>query len=155
MSPDDPAVAELFRRSLRAVRAEAPSAYHAMCEALAKRTIGFRVGAETFSLRGDGRDVWVADPGVVVTARVETTARALLDIIDGKTDLLAALLEGRVAARAAADDAAALHEALMAYVHGAVTAPSCAGLRRGLAAIAARQGDQNRRRIVAPANTET
>lgn len=148
MSPPEPTVAGLLQQSFRVLRLEAPAAYRALCGALLNRDIGLRIGVESMGLRSDGRDIWVCHASSAAVAHVEANLGIVLDIIEGRSTLLDALLDGRLAARAVLDDTLALHDGLMAYVHGAATSPSCAPLRQRLAEIAGRGIEQHQGRAV-------
>jgi hypothetical protein len=63
------------------------------------------------------------------TSRSSTRA-TILGVIDGETTARRAVLDERLLMRGRLDDVVAFHDALVAYVHGAVRAPSFPRLLR-------------------------
>ena len=119
--PDFP---DFLDRSLDIMSEEVPGAYAALCRVLDGRDVrvevdGRPVGVEF--VRGDAR---LTRSGTLRSVDVRTTRDAILSLVDAKETLLDAVLSERVVMAGAPDDLLAFHDGLMAYVHGAVRAPS-------------------------------
>ncbi len=116
--------ARFLERSFAILAAEHPEAYRAMCAALAPRVVSIRVGDEAvhlgFTPAAVRRLRWVAAPAVTIRATIPT----VLAVIDAELSLLDAAMAGDLDAGGAPADLAAFHDGLVAYVHGAVRAPS-------------------------------
>ena len=67
-------------------------------------------------------------------ARITTSRKAILDVLDAKVGPVIAVEEGTVAVRGSLDDVQRAHDTLLAYVHAAVRAPSQPGLLAALRA---------------------
>ena len=133
--PDDTAPA-LLAESLRCIEVEAPRSYRVLCEALRDRQVACRIEGDGFTLRSDGRRVWLAGPSEgVTTVRLHASLRGILDLLGGQRDLVESLMSGHVAIWASLEEAVWLEEAIRAYVHGAAMAPSCAELGERLYAM--------------------
>lgn len=129
-------VAALLQQSLRAIEAESPDAFRALCGALRGLEIACRVGEETFTLRGGDWCVRVESVSHSVDAHIRVAPRGLFDVLDGRRTLLEALLDDTIALMAPVGVIVSLHDGLAAMVHGAATAPSCGPLGARLAAVA-------------------
>ena len=71
------------------------------------------------------------DPSVV---EVGASRAAVLDVLDGAVALAEAVESGRVRVLGSIEDVVAAHDALLAYAHAAVRAPSVPGLIEALRA---------------------
>lgn len=140
MSPRDDTAPSLLAESLRHIEVEAPRSYRALCEALRDRQVACHIEGDGFTLRSDGRRVWLMGPAEGVTVRLQATLRGLMDLLDGRLDLVESLRAGTVAMWASLEEAEWLEEAIRAYVHGAAMAPSCADLGERLRDV---RGDLN------------
>ncbi len=113
------------RRALAALGRELPWAYARMCEALGERVVAIEVEGERAVVRCTGCDTRVSETlAVSPTVELETTRRAVVGMADGEETLVEAVLSGSVVLRGAPDDLAAFHDALVAFLQGAVRAPS-------------------------------
>jgi hypothetical protein len=65
-----------------------------------------------------------------------TTRRAILDLVDARTTLMAAVVADRVWLRGSVEDLLAFHDGLMVYLGGAVRSPSFPWLLRQFRAAA-------------------
>jgi hypothetical protein len=117
-------VAAVLRRSLDHLAAEVPASHRLLADELGSLVVQFEVDGEVFAVRGDERievvDGGAPDPG----PRVVTSRSAILDVLDAELTLGDAVEAGRVQVRGALDDVLRAHDALIAYAHAAVRAPS-------------------------------
>jgi hypothetical protein len=118
------AFTDFLAASLAALGQEVPAAFALLCRRLARREVRLRVDDDTVALRFLPGGV-VMDP-VPERPCVElvTTGRTVLDVLEARETLVSAALRDRLQLRGALDDLLALHDGLLAYVHGAVRAPS-------------------------------
>lgn len=129
MSPPADTAPALLAESLRCIEVEAPRSYRVLCEALRDRQVACRIEEDGFILRSDGRRAWLSGPSEgVTTVRLHASLRGILDLMDGRRDLVESLTGAHVAMWASLEEAVWLEEAIRAYVHGAAMAPSCAEL---------------------------
>lgn len=115
------------RRGVLSLARELPWASERMGAALGERAVHLTVDGELASVcwrDGAARVRETAEPPASVTLR--TSRRAVVALADGDDTLLDAVLAGRVVLRGATGDLAAFHAALMAFLQGAVRAPSFA-----------------------------
>jgi hypothetical protein len=117
-------ISSLLRRSVEHLANEVPGSYSRVLEALGPLVVELDVDGELFSLRG-GRRLEVSD-GAASTAgaRIVTSRATILDVLDARVGLGEAVEAGRVGVRGSLDDVLRVHDALIAYVHAAVRAPS-------------------------------
>jgi hypothetical protein len=125
-------VAALLRRSLDHLAAEVPESYRRLLGELGPLVVGLDVDGELFSLRGGG-GLKVSD-GLdgAAGAWVATSRAAILDVLDAEESLSEAVEAGRILVHGSLDAVVRGHDALMAYVHAAVRAPSATGLLTAL-----------------------
>jgi hypothetical protein len=109
-----------LRTSLAILESEVPAQRRAMAEHLAGRVLAIAVDGDIVDLAFDGTVLGVPVRRVELTS----TRAAILAVVDGDRTLADALLDGSLFLRGALDDVLACHDALMAYLHGAVRAPS-------------------------------
>jgi hypothetical protein len=125
-------VAALLRRSLGHLAREVPASYRHLLAELGALVVEVHVDGEVFSVRG-GPELAVTDGAPAdAGARITTSRRAVLDVLDVGLPLGEAVATGRVDVRGSLDDVLRAHDALLAYAHGAVRAPSVPGLLDGL-----------------------
>jgi hypothetical protein len=125
-------VASLLRRSLEHLAAEVPEGYRWLVEELGPLHVEVAVDDEHFAVRGGG-GVHVVDASTECPhARVTTSRAAILDLLDGVITLDEAVAAGQLDAIGPLDALLQAHDALIAYVHAAVRAPSVPGLRAKL-----------------------
>lgn len=125
--PED--VAELLRRSLRRLRSEVPDSYRHLITALGPLVVEVTIDGEVFVLRADRHELWVGDgaaPGA--GTRIRTSLGTVLDVLDARLPMVEAVESGRLAVRGSLDDVLRAHDALIAYMHAAIRAPSAPGL---------------------------
>ena len=122
--------AEFLAESFDLLRREVPQAHAEVCRRLAPRGVRLHVGAEDVAVRFERSGTrFPAAPGAA-SVDVETNRETILALIDAETTLVDAVLDGSLVLRGAGDDLLAFHDGLVAYVHGAVRAPSFPGLLR-------------------------
>jgi hypothetical protein len=127
---------DFLDESLCAIEREAPAAYAQLCRHLAPREVLLRVDEEEITVRF-GRGRAALDVPQHPAVRVAVTTPAILDVIDARYSLLDAVLEGAMVLQGRLDDLLAFHDGLLAYVHGAVRAPSLPDLLTRFRAAAA------------------
>jgi hypothetical protein len=121
-------VSSLLRRSVEHLADEVPDSYRRMLDALGPLVVELDVDGELFSLRGGGQ-LEVSDGAAgTAGARITTSRATILDVLDAKVGLRDAVEAGTVGVRGSLDDVLRAHDALLAYVHAAVRAPSQPGL---------------------------
>jgi hypothetical protein len=123
--------AGFLRESLAVLAREMPAAHERMGRLLASRTVVLRVdgGAITLTFGKDGAYTHAAG-AATADVEIESARATILGVIDGETSLAEAVLDERLLMRGRLDDVVAFHDALVAYVHGAVRAPSFPALLR-------------------------
>jgi len=112
--------------SLTTLRAECYPAYQAMCGLMAGRSVILTIGAETMQLVVGPDEVDITHPNQRNDSHphLSTSAQTILDLADGKTTILSALLSGSLDLKGSLQEIARIYEALMAYLRGAVRCPS-------------------------------
>ena len=76
----------------------------------------------------------VAGPATAAGVRIAVGRRAILDVLDARVSLAEAVESDRIAVQGSLDDVLCAHDALIAYLHAAVRAPSVPGLSAELRA---------------------
>lgn len=117
-------------RSFAVMREQAPHAYGTLCATLARRDVRLEVDGEVTVLRFTAHDATAITRDGRPAIDVRTSRDAILDLIDGRGTLLDAVLADRLLLRGDPDRLLEFHDGLVAYVHGAVRAPSFPGLLR-------------------------
>lgn len=122
-------VSALLRRSLHHMAGEIPPGYRRCADMLGPLVVEVDVEGEVFALRG-GNALTVTDGGARdgASVRITTSRTAILAVLDAESSLADAVLADRVRVWGTVDDVLRAHDALIAYVHAAVRAPSTAGL---------------------------
>jgi hypothetical protein len=117
-------VSSLLRRSVEHLADEVPDSYGLLLEALGPLVVELDVDGEVFFLTG-GHRLEVCD-GAAPNAhtRVTTSRATVIDVVDAGVRLDEAVQAGTVGVRGSLDDVLRMHDALLAYVHAAVRAPS-------------------------------
>ena len=119
--------ADFVRRALLLLGSEAPAAYHRLVDELRPGAVLLRVGGERFAVEVRGDRAWLGRRATRPAAgRVDARDGVVLDLIDGRLDLLGAVEAGRLDVRGDPEAVLRLARALTAFVEGAVRAP---GLR--------------------------
>jgi hypothetical protein len=126
----EPDFREFLARSFELMRDEVPGAYAAVCRVLDSRDVRVEVDRQSVAVgfaRGEARLTRSSERRAV---DVRTTRDAILALVDARETLLEAVLSERVAMTGSTHDLLAFYDGLMAYVHGAVRAPSFPALLR-------------------------
>ncbi len=125
-------ISSLLRRSVGHLADEVPDSYRLVLETLGPLVVEINVDGEIFSLRG-GRRLEVSDGAAVMAgAWIATCRAAILDLLDARVPLAEAVETGTVHVRGSLDHILRAHDALLAYVHATVRAPSQPGLLAAL-----------------------
>jgi hypothetical protein len=122
--------ADFLRESFDALRRELPEVHGVMCGCLAEREVELRVGEEIVSLAFTATDVELRPSCGAPAAAVRTSRAGILDLIDARSTLLDSVLAGRLELAGTLDELARFHDGLMAYLHGAMRAPSFRSILR-------------------------
>lgn len=120
--------ADFLAESFAALRREVPDIYREMCRRLAGRGVGIRVDGEPVTLRFAANHARFDDRPGPVSIAVDTDRRTILALIDAEQTLVDAVLGDALLLRGDTDALLVFHDGLMAYIHGAVRAPSVAWL---------------------------
>ncbi|HZR80792.1 MAG TPA: hypothetical protein VFD92_06825 [Candidatus Binatia bacterium] len=125
----DGGFASFLLESFALMGSEAPGAYAELCGRLARRRVRLIVDGDDLTLEFTRRGV-AAVAGGPPSIEVRATQRSILDLVDARRTLVESVLADEIELRGAPEDLLVFHEGLMAYVHGAVRAPSVADLLR-------------------------
>jgi hypothetical protein len=106
-----------------------PEAYAAMCGYLRGKELELQVGGEVVALGFDA-EASLLERSERPAVRLVTTRAGILDVIDARRSLATAVLADELHLRGRPADILAFHDALLAYVHGGVRAPSFRSLLR-------------------------
>jgi hypothetical protein len=110
---------QFLTTALDALEAEVPAAYARLCSALSGRTVRITVDGDTRFLRAkDGKHSLEFDGAN--SLEIKTNRAALADLLEARETLLDSVISERLVLRGTPDDVAALHDALTAFVQGAV-----------------------------------
>ncbi len=116
--------AGFVRRALDLLRSEAPAAHHRMVDELRPGAVLLQVDGDRFAVEVRGDRAWVRRRATrPVAGRVVARDGAVLDLIDGRLDMLGAVEAGRLDVRGDPEAVLRLARALSAFVEGAVRAP--------------------------------
>jgi hypothetical protein len=127
-------ISALLRRSVQHLEREVPDSYRMLAAELGTMVVELDIDGELLSLCGGNR-LQVSDgPAQTPGARVVTTRVTILELLDAEVGLGEAVESGAVGVRGSLDHVQRAHEALLAYVHAAVRAPSQPGLLSALRA---------------------
>jgi hypothetical protein len=117
-------ISSLLRRSVEHLEHEVPASYRLLVAALGSVVVEIDVDGEVFSLRGGDRLQVFEGATEIAAARIATSRRTILDVLDARVALGEAVEAGTVSVRGSIDDVQRAHDSLRAYVHAAVRAPS-------------------------------
>ena len=118
-----------LERCLDAIAKEAPVAYRLVVRALGGRAIAITIGEEIATLAmASGEHRIARDAGSGCAVELALTDAVISRLLEGRCTVLDAVLGGDLVLRGSADDLAALHDALLAFIHGAVRSPSTPSL---------------------------
>lgn len=125
--PPRATTAAFVQRALTLLRSQGPAAHHRMVEALGPGAVLLEVDGERFAVEVRGDRAWAGRRATrPATGRVVARDGVVLDLIDGRLDLVGAVEAGRLDVRGDPEAVLRLARALTAFVEGAVRAP---GLR--------------------------
>jgi hypothetical protein len=114
-----------LERSLDAIEREAPVAYGLIVRALGRRAIVIAIGDDVATLSmASGSHAIARDGGARGAVELSLTEAIVRRLLEGRLTIVDAALAGDLVLRGAADDLAALHDALLAFIHGAVRSSS-------------------------------
>jgi hypothetical protein len=117
-------VSSLLRRSVEHLEREVPDSYRLLVAELGPMVVELNVDGEVFTLRGGDRLRVLDGAADVAGSRIVTSRVTILDVVDARVALGEAVEAGTVSVRGSLDDVQRAHDALLAYVHAAVRAPS-------------------------------
>lgn len=117
-------VSSLLRRSVEHLEREVPDSYRLLVAELGPMVVELNVDGEVFTLRGGDRLRVLDGAADVAGSRIVTSRVTILDVLDARVALGEAVEAGTVTVRGSLDDVQRAHDALLAYVHAAVRAPS-------------------------------
>ncbi len=122
--------AEFLSESFDLLKSEVPQAHAELCRRLAPHEVHLRVDDEDVAVRFESTRARFLPAPCAASVGVETSRDTILALVDAETTLEDAVLDGPLVLRGHCDDLLAFHDGLVAYVHGAVRAPSFPGLLR-------------------------
>ena len=122
--------ADFLATSLQALDRELPQAYALLCTHLAGQQLAIEVDGEMVGLSFAGGRARLLARAAPATVHVVTSRALIFDLIDARCTLLQAVLSDRLLVRGAPQELLAFHDGLLAYLHGAVRAPSFPPLLR-------------------------
>jgi hypothetical protein len=121
--------AALLWESFGLVQRGLPSAYRSLAASMTGLRVRISVTSEAFVVGVEDLVLFVAAAtSEASTARIETDAQTILNVLDARVSLHDAVLTGALRVTAALEHLAALHEALLTYTHAAVRCPGFAEL---------------------------
>ncbi|MBI4516544.1 MAG: hypothetical protein HY699_12100 [Deltaproteobacteria bacterium] len=115
---------DFLAESFAVLRRELPHAYEEMCRRLAPRAVAITVDDDTVCLRFERAAALTVIAHQRPALSVRTTRAAILALVDAQSTLLEAVLAEQLQLRGHPDDVLGFYDGLMAYLHGAVRAPS-------------------------------
>jgi hypothetical protein len=113
-----------LEHSLLVLQREVPAAYVWLCRVLAPREVLLEVDGESVVLASSRDCIRLGIRSSTPRVRVKTSSPTILGVIDGTSTLMEEVLADRLFLQGACSDLLAFHDGLVAYVHGAVRAPS-------------------------------
>jgi len=124
--------ADFLDASLHVLRRETPPAYRRVAERLAGRAVHFEVSEATFALRvaPDGHELTAAADGSLALGLDRSV---VLELVEARASLPEAVLGERLRPRGLPEELGRFFDALVAYLEGAVRAPSMPRLYRAYA----------------------
>jgi hypothetical protein len=121
-------VASILQRSLEQLATEVPAGYRRFTEALSGLAVEITASEPPFSIGGTGPPLVRLDVPSDVDVRVETDRATIVDVIDGRLTLHAAIIGGRIGVTGTLEDVVRAHAALLAYANAAVRSSSVPSL---------------------------
>lgn len=120
--------ASFLRKSLALLSRDVPPLYAALAAQLDGGVLIVVAGEKVYLTGAGGSVAW--EPLLNPAVHVCTSHQGILDIIDGETSLIDAILSERLRLWGAPSALARFDEALRLYVNGAVRSPAMTGLLR-------------------------
>ncbi len=120
--------ASLVAESFASIAVEAPAAHQALTLALGDQAIAIRLDHEQFGVAARPIPTITA-PAEAPDVAIEVSASTVRAVIDGDLSLADAVTNDHVRAVGSLDAIAQVHDALIAYVHGAIRSPAVPELR--------------------------
>jgi len=108
---------------------ELPKAYRLVAELLGSREVAFHVGDERLFLRATPPRLRIAFEGIAPSVDLRASRSIILALADGRLTLLDAVISGDLFLRGTSEDLIAFHDALTAYLKGAMRCAGFAELR--------------------------
>src|SRR5580704_13542432 len=105
--------------SLDAIADEAPAGYRALQHALGNRAVSICVDGERMRLQMTGSQHALRRGDDACAVELVTDSPTLVRLLKAGCTLVALAVDGPLLLRGAPEDLAALHDALLAFVHGA------------------------------------
>ena len=110
--------------SFAILQREMPAAYATLCRHLAAHEVSLAVDGEVVPVRFEPQRTQLLDRPETPAIEVRTARAAILDLVDARCTLHDAIMSDRLELRGRPDDLLRFHDGLMAYLHGAMRAPS-------------------------------
>jgi hypothetical protein len=124
-SAPDPGPFGYLERCLDALEAEVPVAHGLVVRALTGRAVAIDIEGDRVTLAmASGRHCLTRGVDAGCAVELALTEAVIGRLLDARCTVLDAVLGGEVVLRGAAEDLAALHDALLAFVHGAIRSPT-------------------------------
>ena len=123
---DEAPIAALLAQSFALLARERPNAWARFCDRLGTRVVSITLANERFVVVPHDDELRVAtepEPELVPTVELHCDGPTILAVLDDELDLASAVRHDRVAVRGPLDAVAAVHDALVAYVHAGVRCP--------------------------------
>jgi hypothetical protein len=121
-------VASLLERSFGRLACDAPRQHERLLRALGDLVVAVTVDDEMFWVEGTTRPIVRSEPCWGAQVSIVTDRRTLLRLIEGHLSLSESVQDSLVLVHGALPDVVRAHDALVAYLHGAVRVPSSCGL---------------------------
>lgn len=120
----DSSTRQLLGESFAVLARELPAAWLRFCARLEGRVVELHVDGERFAVRFAPGAAAIEEASDVADARIATTRRTILDVLDARLTLRDAVLRDLLQVVAPLPMMESLHEGILAYVHGGVRCPS-------------------------------
>lgn len=140
---DADTVASLLGSSFDLMLSEIPDAYGNMCRHLAGTGVDMHIDQERFSLYFNEQSVQFKATECALSVRTDT--QAILDHVDGRTDLYTALMDGTLHIQGELSRIVDLQKAFLAYLNGGLRCPEFPNLLDRLRALHGARTDTKER----------
>jgi hypothetical protein len=122
--PENPTAADFFQASLDALGEECLEAYQSICQLLTGRELVIEIeGEEAVGLRFQAQKIILLPAGELslpTRLRLRTTWGTVLDLVDARLSLLAAVYSGRFDLIGGSSELILLYDAILTYLRGGV-----------------------------------